>query len=267
MTRHAVEIPLRWGDMDAQAHVNNVAWVDYLQEARVDFLLRGPIAELLESGVLVVSNDIEFLAPMVADDTPLLVELWVDRVGGARFSLAYELSHHDQLVGRARTVATPYDLAKGRLRRLTDDERQALSAAIIPTEPLRELPTGEPQRVYEVGLQVRWSDLDAYGHVNNVEFHNYAQEARVSLFSSKLATEDGMWVVVRQQIRHHLPMAFRLAPYVTRLGVIAHGRTSITLRTQFADPDSGEVYATAGTVLVRTDAQGRPLALPADFTG
>ena len=36
---HLVEVALRWGDMDAQAHVNNATYVDYLQEARVDMLL------------------------------------------------------------------------------------------------------------------------------------------------------------------------------------------------------------------------------------
>ena len=33
--------PLRWGDLDAQGHVNNAVVVDYLQEARVAFLLSG----------------------------------------------------------------------------------------------------------------------------------------------------------------------------------------------------------------------------------
>ena len=29
---------MRWADMDLQGHVNNVVYVDYLQEARVDML-------------------------------------------------------------------------------------------------------------------------------------------------------------------------------------------------------------------------------------
>jgi len=41
MGRH-VEVPLRWGDLDAQGHVNNARFIDYLQEARADFLLGGP---------------------------------------------------------------------------------------------------------------------------------------------------------------------------------------------------------------------------------
>ena len=53
-----VPCPVRWGDLDAQGHVNNGFYVDYLQEARVHFLLTGPpeARDLLDSGVLVVSH-------------------------------------------------------------------------------------------------------------------------------------------------------------------------------------------------------------------
>ena len=36
---------MRWADMDLLGHVNNVVYVDYLQEARVDMLrTHGPAA-------------------------------------------------------------------------------------------------------------------------------------------------------------------------------------------------------------------------------
>ena len=38
VTRHVYECPMRWADMDLLGHVNNVVYVDYLQEARVDML-------------------------------------------------------------------------------------------------------------------------------------------------------------------------------------------------------------------------------------
>ena len=47
MEPYRVRVPLRWVDLDAQGHANNAAIVDYLQEARVDFLLTGPNAHLL----------------------------------------------------------------------------------------------------------------------------------------------------------------------------------------------------------------------------
>lgn len=244
--------------MDAQAHVNNTTWVDHLQEARVDLLLRGPLAPMLDSGVLVVSHAVEFLASVVADAEPLRIELWVDTVGAARFTLAYELFHHGRLVGRARTVATPYDLATGALRRLTEDERAELVALQEETEPLRELRRGSLTDATEVPLTVRWSDLDSYGHVNNVMFYEYVQEARIAFLGGDLATDAGMWVVARQDMHYRRPLPHRLAPYATRIGVVGRGRTSVTVAAEVIDPEDGTVFARADTVVVAIDHDGRP---------
>jgi acyl-CoA thioester hydrolase len=35
--RHFVEIPVRWGDMDAFGHVNNAVFVQYIESGRVDY--------------------------------------------------------------------------------------------------------------------------------------------------------------------------------------------------------------------------------------
>ena len=34
-------------------------------------------------------------------------------------------------------------------------------------------------------LQVRWADFDQYGHVNNVKYIEYAQEARILFIRSR----------------------------------------------------------------------------------
>ena len=66
--------PMRWGDMDAQGHINNAAYLDYLQEARVGFLLSGSpvLHQLLDSGVLVVNHQVEYLKPVAFSDRPLI---------------------------------------------------------------------------------------------------------------------------------------------------------------------------------------------------
>ena len=54
--RHLYRCPLRWADLDLLGHVNNVTYVDYLQEARVDmFRTHAPDsrAEDLAEGVVV----------------------------------------------------------------------------------------------------------------------------------------------------------------------------------------------------------------------
>ena len=63
--RHVYECPMRWADMDLLGHVNNVVYVDYLQEARVDMLrTHGPAARTgeLAEGVVVVRHEVTYLA-------------------------------------------------------------------------------------------------------------------------------------------------------------------------------------------------------------
>ena len=61
-------VPAALGRHGLLGHVNNVTYVDYLQEARVDMLrMHAPATgrrELAE-GVVVVRHEVEFVAPLV----------------------------------------------------------------------------------------------------------------------------------------------------------------------------------------------------------
>ncbi|MDX6317777.1 MAG: acyl-CoA thioester hydrolase [Nocardioidaceae bacterium] len=124
----------RWSDLDAYAHVNNVTWLEYLQEARVDMLYvhapeRG--AEGLADGVLVVRAEIEYRRPMLFRQEPYAIEMWVSKIGGASFTISYEIAEDDAegrrlVYGRASTVQAPVDMATGRSRRLSQTERAVL---------------------------------------------------------------------------------------------------------------------------------------------
>src|ERR1700750_2520143 len=66
-------------------------------------------------------------------------------------------------------------------------------------------------------VPVRWSDLDAYGHVNNARFLTLFEEARVALFflgareMGLTSFEDGI-VLARQQIDYLRPVDFANGP-------------------------------------------------------
>ena len=272
MEAHRVRVPLRWVDLDAQGHANNGALVDYLQEARVDWLLTGPNAHLLGAGIIVVGHQVEYAAPIFFTPEPLEVALRVGDVGAARFTVGYVVRQGEQVVARARTVLANFDLVAGRPARLSDDERAWFSERSVVLEPLREL-TG-----YAVGpnhhthpFQVRWSDLDAYGHANNTRFFDYVAEARVALKAPLMGNSirsnphdevEHAWMVVRQDMRYVGQVAHRLEPYEVRTAVGATGRTSLTLAAEIVDPLSEQVMSRSTTVLVHGDAAGRPQPLP-----
>jgi len=252
--RHRYRCRMRWGDMDAQGHINNASYLDYLQEARVDFLLQGPpvLQELLASGVLVVSHQVEYLRPVTYSAEPLLIELWVDSVGGSRFSIGYDLWDGSDLAARARTAAVPYDLAGGALRRLSSTERRLLASALDPAEPLRDLPRARlGATAHRMPLFVRWSDLDSYGHVNNVKFFDYVQESRIAVMVDSLSwSDDEVWVVVRQDLEYRRPMDFRTHPYEVATTVSDVGTRSFRLAVEIRDPHTLLCFATARTVVV-----------------
>ena len=266
-----VDVPLRWGDMDAQGHVNNAGFVDYLQEARVDFLLASPVAHLLGGGVVVVSHQVEYRSPVSYSTQPVLVEVSVAGVKGAVFELAYTLSHDGNVSAVARTILCPYDFEQRCVRRLTLEERDYFASHLVPTEPLRpsrRLPVDD--RAMETSMRVRWSDLDSYGHVNNVKFFDYVQEGRIA-FSERVSaamartrgpgTSDYLWMVVRQDVDYVTQLEFRMEPYRVATGVAAIGRTSMSFCSEVRDAE-GVVYAKAATTVVCADAAGRPAPIP-----
>jgi acyl-CoA thioester hydrolase len=250
--------PMRWGDMDAQGHVNNAAYLDYLQEARVAFLLSGSpvLHRLLDSGVLVVNHQLEYVKPVIFSDRPLTTNLWVDAIGGSRFSIGYEVYDGADLAARARTGVVPFDLASNALRRLTTEERKLLGRAVAAAEPLRPVPkVPVPVDRHRYPLTVRWSDMDSYGHVNNVKYYDYVQEARISLVSDTVGwAPEAVWMVVRQDLEYLKPIDFRVEPYEVGTAIAMIGNRSFTVTAEISDPISSTVYATARTVVVGVSA-------------
>jgi acyl-CoA thioester hydrolase len=127
--RHSYSCPLRWSDMDAFGHVNNVVFLRYLEEARVDLMFR--IAGEREPGAfsrgsVVARHEIDYLRPLVHRYAPVTVETWVTKLAAASATLAYEVKDVDTVYARASTVVVPYDLPAQRPRRLTDAERAFL---------------------------------------------------------------------------------------------------------------------------------------------
>ena len=85
---------MRWADLDQLGHVNNVVYVDYLQEARVDMLrAHGRGTEALAEGLVVVRHEVTYLKPLTYDFRPVSIECWVTDIKAATFTMAYEIFH------------------------------------------------------------------------------------------------------------------------------------------------------------------------------
>lgn len=126
--------------------------------------------------------------------------------------------------------------------------------------------TGTEDFRHEHALATRWGDQDAFGHVNNVAFLRYFEDARIAYFQALCsqtldpALEAPVLVDLqcsfRQQLQH---------PETTRIHTrtASVGRTSFTLEQTMGAASSGALAATARTVMVWFDFRdGAPAPVP-----
>lgn len=273
--RHLYECPLRWADLDPLHHVNNVRYADYLQEARVDmFRVHAPwmrIQDLTarpDEALVVVANDLTYLAPMQLHRA-VMVECWVSEVRAAQLTVSYEIfsgTDADRIVyARATTVLAPFVLATGQPRRLSAQEREAL-APLLEESPT-ERATSTPAVVTEGGayeLHVRFSDVDVYGHVNNVTYLEYFQEARISFMSHITrgleSAKDINVVVARARVDYLRPVVHRSEPYRVNSWISRLGGKSMDVESELLDGDV--VLSRCRVVLVFFDRRTQRSAVP-----
>ena len=117
--------------------------------------------------------------------------------------------------------------------------------------------------VHEKRIEIRWNDLDVYGHVNNAIYLTYLEEARDEWLSASLGdpAEIWNWVLVHVEIdyRRELALADDVVVATCRLERI--GSSSVTTREEVRTP-GGELAAEATAVLVARDrdsGRSRPL--------
>ncbi len=140
-TPYAVDIQIRWSDMDAYGHVNNVEFLRLLEDARV-YAFRdwfGQERSLLNEGILVARQEIDYLAPLTFNYAPARISVWCCRISGASFDVGYAVKQPDEDVtfAVAETTLVAYDLKAGKPRRLNEFEREALVAISAPAPALR----------------------------------------------------------------------------------------------------------------------------------
>jgi acyl-CoA thioester hydrolase len=124
---------------------------------------------------------------------------------------------------------------------------------------------------HRVMTPLRWSDTDAYGHINNVQFLRLLEEARVVALSD-VAPRSGppgsgvagsgvagtALLVARSEIEYLEPMLFRIEPIAIDLWVTRIGAADFDMAYEFLDQTldgagTGQIYAHAETLLVAFD--------------
>ena len=124
-----------------------------------------------------------------------------------------------------------------------------------------------------VRIPMRWGDMDAYGHVNNVEVVRMLEEARIAAFGVPVGTghqtvpaqvplfdtlpEGTQALVVEHRVKYVRPLEYRNVPAPTRVRVVRAAGAALILGIEIADPETGESCVRAHTQLAFYDPQSR----------
>ncbi|WP_246854937.1 thioesterase family protein [Cellulomonas sp. Y8] len=138
--RGRVTMQVRWSDVDLFAHVNNAAYLRFLDDARFAlFPSMGvdPAGRPTDSLLVVVKHEIEYLAPLPFRPEPIAVDVWVPRTGRSSVDFGYEVLDVTGQGGaepvvylRARSRMVQLDRGTHQSRPFTPDER-----AVFETYP------------------------------------------------------------------------------------------------------------------------------------
>jgi acyl-CoA thioester hydrolase len=117
-------------------------------------------------------------------------------------------------------------------------------------------------------VEVRFRDLDAFGHVNNAVTTSYVEHGRISYFRDVLEVDPvGVMplILAMIQVDYEAPIVFGGGVEIAyRMDWI--GRTSLAMSHHLADSDDGRTLARARSVLVAYDyAAEQPMPVPEDW--
>ncbi|MCI0155316.1 acyl-CoA thioesterase [Leifsonia shinshuensis] len=128
-----------------------------------------------------------------------------------------------------------------------------------------------------VPIKLRWSDLDAYGHVNNAEMLRLLEEARIEAFwapddsghgsgeavGGSTAVLDGrpgadtLTLIARQEIEYLAPIPYLRQPLDVQLWLGRLGGASLEVNYEVWSPEGVEprtMFSRAATTIVLVDA-------------
>ena len=123
--RHHSTLFVRWDDLDAYGHVNNAAYLTFVQEARVDWCWSSRKRAGLEPimvEMVVAKAEVDYLAPIYETNIDIDIEMWVIDIKRAAFTIEYAIKSNAGLHARVKTVQVAINPETKRARSLEEHE-------------------------------------------------------------------------------------------------------------------------------------------------
>ena len=113
MTKH-YPIQIRFCDLDALGHINNAAFINYIETARVQWLNELKLEHVTDSGkipLILARTEIDYLYPAFLK-SKLNIELTLGKIGNKSFYLHYIIKDQIKTIAKALSVQVWYDYEK-----------------------------------------------------------------------------------------------------------------------------------------------------------
>jgi len=125
-----VELPIQWGDQDAFGHVNGVVYFRWFETARVEYLARESLGELMGRGgvgPILASIKCDYRRQLKHPDT-ILVSASVTDIGNSSLKMRHLLYSRAQqaIAATGESTVVLFDYAAQKPTRVPDDLRRAI---------------------------------------------------------------------------------------------------------------------------------------------
>ncbi|MFV1985411.1 MAG: acyl-CoA thioesterase [Thiohalomonadales bacterium] len=112
--KHITIIHIRYNDIDTMGHVNNAAYLQYFEQARIEWFTQtiGSEWDWKTAGFVLARNEIDYKQPLLLHDKAI-VETSVENIGIKSFTLCYNVIKKqkdlDLLVASGKSVLVCFD--------------------------------------------------------------------------------------------------------------------------------------------------------------
>lgn len=119
----------------------------------------------------------------------------------------------------------------------------------------------QPAHTFTMQVATRWSDMDAYGHINNAVYLTYLEEARDRALSEIFAGLPGEtgYVIVRVEVDYRHELTREDGPVTVSTAFTTLGRSSVRTCESLQGAD-GTLAIEAVAVLAKFDRETRTSA-------
>jgi acyl-CoA thioester hydrolase len=126
-------LTVRGTDIDPSGHAGDVVFLEYVQEARIQFFMGLHTRGDEWTHHVVARTDVTYHGPVVRRPEPYDVHSWIAHVGNRSFTVLTELRDGDRLLATAGVVMVTFDKETQRPADMADSQRARLEQELRRT--------------------------------------------------------------------------------------------------------------------------------------